>query len=129
MVTKHTKSYSGFTLIELLVVMAIIATLLTIALPRYFHSVDRSKEQVLKTNLNTMRDAIDKYYADKGHYPVSLDDLASGQYLKAIPIDPMTESNTTWVGIASKDANEAGVADVQSGAQGIASDNTSYSEW
>ena len=129
MVIKHTKFYSGFTLIELLVVMAIIATLLTIALPRYFHSVDRSKEQVLKTNLNTMRDAIDKYYADKGHYPASLDDLASGQYLKAIPIDPMTESNTTWVGIASKDANETGVAEVQSGAQGTASDNTAYSEW
>ena len=54
----------GFTLIELLVVLAIIATLLTLTLPRYFVSVDRSKETVLKENLYVTRDAIGKYYAE-----------------------------------------------------------------
>ena len=56
----------GFTLIELLVVLAVIATLLTLALPRYFGSVDKSKEAVLKENLFQMRDAISRYHAYKG---------------------------------------------------------------
>ena len=39
MVTAMKRS-KGFTLIELLVVMAIIATLMTIAMPRYFNSLE-----------------------------------------------------------------------------------------
>ena len=77
--------------------MAIIATLLTIAVPRYYASLDRSKEAVLKENLYQMRDAIGKYYADKGKYPESLDALASDKYLRKVPLDPITESATTWV--------------------------------
>lgn len=56
----------GFTLIELLVVLAIIATLLTLAIPRYFSSLQKSKEVVMKENLWVMRDALDKYYGDVG---------------------------------------------------------------
>ena len=123
------KFLKAFTLIELLVVMAIIATLLTITLPRYFKSVDRSKEQVLRTNLNTMRDAIDKYYGDKEHYPVSLEALVTDEYIKAIPEDPVTESNRTWVILPPKDTKESGIGDVHSGADGTASDNTLFSEW
>lgn len=119
----------GFTLIELLVVMAIIATLLTIALPRYFKSVDHANEQVLRTNLNTLRDAIDKYYADKGHYPISLDALVNDEYIKAIPKDPITESNQTWLIAPPKNAKETGVGDIHSGATTIASDGTQYAEW
>ena len=59
----------GFTLIELIVVMAIIGVLLTISLPRYFQSVDRSAEVTLKHNLNTMRDAIDKFHGDTARWP------------------------------------------------------------
>jgi len=123
------KGSSAFTLIELLVVMAIIATLLTIALPRYFRSVDHSKEQVLRTNLNTMRDAIDKYYADKGHYPTELEALANSEYIKAVPIDPITESDQTWLTLPSKDVNELGVSDVHSGASGVGTNNTPFNEW
>ncbi|HYQ94603.1 MAG TPA: type II secretion system protein, partial [Burkholderiales bacterium] len=47
---------SGFTLIELLVVMAIIAVLLTLAVPRYFGSLERSKEAVLREDLYQLRD-------------------------------------------------------------------------
>ncbi len=119
----------AFTLIELLVVMAIIATLLTIALPRYFKSVDHSKEQVLRSNLNTMRDAIDKYYADKGHYPDDLIALSNGEYIKNIPVDPITETNDSWVLIAPKDAKESGIGDVHSGASGIGSNNIPFNEW
>ena len=82
----------GFTLIELLVVMAIIATLLTLAVPRYFHSTDRAKEAVLKQNLAQMRDSIDKYYGDRGRYPDALEELVSKKYLRKIPPDPMTET-------------------------------------
>jgi general secretion pathway protein G len=119
----------GFTLIELLVVMVIIATLLTIAVPRYFGSLDRSKEAVLKENLYQMRDAISKYYADKGKYPESLDSLAADKYLRKIPLDPITESATTWVPVPPEDPQKGGVYDVKNGAQGKAIDGTEFANW
>ena len=123
------RNKSGFTLIELLVVMAIIALLLTIAVPRYFGSVDRSKETVLKENLFLMRDSLQKYYGDKGKYPDDLTDLVQDKYLRKIPVDPITESDQTWRIVPPEDAGKGGVYDVHSGAPGSASDGTSYSEW
>ena len=119
----------GFTLIELLVVLAIIATLLTIAVPRYFSSVDKSKEAVLKENLYQMRDAIGKYYADRGKYPDSLQALATDKYLRSVPLDPVTESATTWIVVAHEDPQKGGVVDVRSGAQGKALDGSEFSTW
>jgi general secretion pathway protein G len=120
---------SGFTLIELLVVMAIIAVLLTLAVPRYFGSLDRSKEAVLREDLFQLRDAIGKYYGDKGKYPESLEALAAEKYLRKVPVDPITESATTWVVVAPEDPQKGGVYDVKSGAQGKSSDGSVYSEW
>ena len=119
----------GFTLIELLVVLAIVATLLTLALPRYFGSVDKSKEAVLKENLFQMRDAISRYHADKGRYPETLDALASDKYLRKVPIDPVTDSAGTWITVRPDDPQKTGVYDVRSGAPGKASDGTEYSQW
>lgn len=119
----------GFTLIELLVVIAIIALLLTIAVPRYFGGVDRAKEAVLHENLATMRDSLDKFYADTGKYPATLDDLVSRRYVRKVPVDPMTESAETWVLIPPADPQKDGVYDVKSGASGTARDGTLYSEW
>ena len=119
----------GFTLIELLVVMAIVATLLTIAVPRYFSSIDRSKEAVLKENLFQLRDAIGKYHADKGKYPESLQALATEQYLRKVPIDPVTQSEMTWVAVPLPGTETAGVFDVRSGAQGKATDGTEFHTW
>lgn len=119
----------GFTLIELLVVMAIIAVLLTLAVPRYFGSMDRSKEAVLKEDLFQLRDAIGKYYGDKGKYPESLEALATEKYLRKVPVDPITESATTWVVVAPEDPQKGAVYDVKSGAQGKASDGSVYAEW
>jgi general secretion pathway protein G len=120
---------SGFTLIELLVVLAIVALLLTIAVPRYFGSLDKSREAVLKEDLFQMRDAIGKYYGDKGKYPESLETLASEKYLRKIPVDPMTESATTWVPVAPMDdRGSSGVSDVKSGAQGKTVDGTAYAD-
>src|SRR5882762_11024382 len=98
----------GFTLIELLVVLSIVAMLLTLALPRYFSSVDKSKEAVLKENLYQMRDAISKYYADKGKYPESLDSLMTDKYLRKVPLDPITESAATWIAVPPEDPLKGG---------------------
>ena len=125
----HVRPRSGFTLIELLVVMAIIAVLLTLAVPRYFGSLDKSKEAVLREDLYQLRDAIGKYYGDKGRYPESLDALAAEKYLRKVPVDPLTESAATWVLVAPDDPQKGGVYDVRSGAQGKASDGSVFAEW
>ena len=119
----------GFTLIELLVVFAIIALLVTIVAPRYFNSVEKSKEAVLKQDLATMRDALDKYYGDTGKYPDSLETLVSKSYLRKLPVDPMTDSATTWVIVPPEDIEKGGVFDVHSGAPGNGRDGTPYSGW
>ena len=119
----------GFTLIELLVVMAIVATLLTLAVPRYFVSIDRSREAVLKENLWQIRDAIGKYHADKGRYPESLQVLATEQYLRKVPIDPVTQSEMTWVVVPVPGTETAGVFDVRSGAPGKSVDGTEFATW
>jgi general secretion pathway protein G len=119
----------GFTLIELLVVMAIIALLLTLAAPRYFQSVQRSREAVLKQDLHLMRDAINQHYADTGKYPASLDDLVTKKYLRRVPVDPITESATTWVIVEPPEKPDARVVyDVRSGAPGKSLGGTPYGE-
>lgn len=123
------KSPSGFTLIELLVVMAIIATLLSIVAPRYFNSIEKAKEAVLRQDLAIMRDAIDQYYADMGSYPLDLEELVERRYLRRVPVDPMTESDTTWVQVPPMDEEEEGVYDIHSGYTGQALDGSYYEEW
>ena len=127
MVGKRASTRGGFTLVELLVVLAIIATLLSIAAPRYFQHVERSREAVLRENLATLRDAIDQYHADKGKWPASLAALAEERYLRAVPIDPLTGQNDTWTVEPGEDGN--GVRDVRSGAQGAGGDGIPYAGW
>lgn len=125
----------GFTLIELLVVLAIIATLLTIAVPRYFGSLENSKETTLKQSLAVMRDAIDKHMGDTGRYPASLEELVSKRYLRAVPVDPITERSDTWQAVTATDAapvtgvTMGGMRDVHSGATGNGRDGTPYASW
>ncbi len=129
MQTGKTRRSTGFTLIELLVVMTIVALLLSIVAPRYFSSIDKSKETVLRQDLSIMRDAIDKYYGDNDKYPDSLDDLVSKKYLRKVPIDPITDSATTWVPVPPSDLDQGGVFDVHSGAPGNGRDGTPYASW
>jgi general secretion pathway protein G len=120
----------AFTLIELIVVLAIIALLLAVAVPRYFNSVERSKEAALKQNLSVMRDAIDKYYGDIGSYPIALDDLVTKRYLRKLPEDPVAQSKDTWIIVRPPgDGNRTGIYDVKSGAPGYAPDGTPFAEW
>ncbi|MFZ5510316.1 MAG: type II secretion system protein [Pseudomonadota bacterium] len=119
----------GFTLIELLVVLAIIATLLSIAAPRYFQHVERAKEAALKESLHVMRDAIDKYRADTGKYPATLEELVEKRYLRKVPIDPVTDSASQWEIVPPPDEGAGGVYDVRSGAEGQGVDGTPYKEF
>lgn len=120
---------SGFTLIELLVVLAIIATLLTIAVPRYFNSLETSKEATLRHSLSVMREALDHHYGDTGAYPDSLDALVGKRYLRSLPTDPITERSDSWVVVAPPEGAAGVVGDVKSGATGQARDGTAYADW
>jgi prepilin-type N-terminal cleavage/methylation domain-containing protein len=144
---------AGFTLIELLVVLAILALLLTIATPKYIQHIERAREATLRSTLKVMRESIDKFSGDQGRFPVSLDELVSRDYLKAVPLDPITEKRDTWIVLteaelrtAASDANTGsadapsqapgssrppapGVASVRSGATGKSTDGTPYQNW
>jgi general secretion pathway protein G len=103
---------AGFTLLEMLVVMTLIALLLTLALPRYFHALDYGRANVQKQNLATLRDAIDKFHGDLGRYPDTLDELVTRRYLRHVPVDPVSET-VNWLVVAPQDPAEGNVYDVQ----------------
>jgi general secretion pathway protein G len=124
----------GFTIIEMMVVLALIVILASLAMVQYRRTIIYSKEAVLRDDLTKMRDAIDQYYADKNQYPPTLSALASDGYLRDIPKDPITESNSTWQEVpAEPDSSNPtagpGVYDVKSGSDATALDGTRYSEW
>jgi general secretion pathway protein G len=133
----------GFTVIELLVVLAALSVLLALAAPRYAEHVDRARENVLRHNLHAMRQAIDRFMADRGRYPATLAELADARYLRELPIDPMTDRSDTWQPVAPSalaaatggvsaglsGGGSSGVADVRSGAPGQAKDGGRYADW
>jgi general secretion pathway protein G len=124
----------GFTLIELLVVVAIIGILAAVAVGQYQRSIVKAKEAVLKENLFRIRTSINLYFSDKGKYPMDLRTLVDEKYLRAMPIDPITGSEDTWIeefaDIDDADiSTEPGISDVRSGADGVSLDGTTFSEW
>jgi len=126
----------GFTLIELLVVMTLIGILASIAIPQMIKAPVRAKEATLKEDLFTFRTCLDQYYADKGHYPESLEVLVSEKYMRQVPKDPFTKAADTWVlDMEQPDSSEeasdkpAGIIDVHSGSTQLALDGTAYNTW
>jgi general secretion pathway protein G len=124
----------GFTLLELMVVASLIVILATMGLVQYRQSIVLSKEAVLKEDLFRLREALDQFYADKNKYPETLDALVTDGYLRRLPKDPFTNSDTSWQAVpAEPDPNnlttEPGVYDVKSGAEGQAIDGSLYAEW
>ena len=119
---------SGFTLIEMLVVLAIVALLASIALPRYFGSLQAARETALRENLRVLRVSIDRFHADKGRYPGDLDELVAQRYLRAVPLDPVAESAQAWQ-LLPAESGEEGVAEVRSGAAGTGSDGQPYASY
>ena len=129
-----TGSSRGFTIIELMVVLALVVILASLAMVQYRRSIVYAKEAVLRDDLTKMRAAIDQYYADKNQYPPTLGALASEGYLREIPKDPITESNSSWQEVpaepdASNPVASPGVFNVKSGSDGTALDGSRYSEW
>lgn len=129
MVNASRKHGRGFTLIELLVVLGIVALLLTLAVPRYFPSVDKAKETILADNLRNTRMVIDQFYGDTGRYPDSLEQLVEKKYLRALPVDPITEATDSWQLLPPEDPAQGGIADIKSGAPGNDRSGKPYSEW
>lgn len=135
----------GFTLIELMVVAAIIGILASMAVVQLRQTPQRAKEAALKENLYVLRNVIDQYFTDKGKYPDTLQTLVTDGYIRKIPVDPMTGSDTSWVEVQAEADQPAGdtgtdagagggdvgggVADVKSGSDGTALDGSRYSEW
>jgi general secretion pathway protein G len=124
----------GFTLIEIMIVMVIVSVLVSIAVPLYQKSILRAKESVLRNNLFTMRTVIDEYTFDKQKAPQMLEDLVREGYLRQVPVDPMTGSNTTWrvvmeEAMTSVNQTEPGIYDVRSGSDATSLEGTPYSEW
>lgn len=115
----------GFTLIEMLVVLSVIGLLLSLVAPSYLHHVDRAQELALKHNLKAVRESIDQFRADRGRDPASLDELVSTHYLRALPLDPITDRADTWVPVQV----DGGLHDLHSGAQGQGSDGSTYASW
>jgi general secretion pathway protein G len=133
-VSRIRKHDAGFTLIELIIVMAIISTLIMIAVPLYISAIKQAREAVLKEDLHVMRAAIDSYTMDKQKAPQSLEDLITDGYLKAVPEDPFTHSKDTWVtdsngALYSVDQTEPGIDDVHSGSQELSTGGQPYSTW
>jgi general secretion pathway protein G len=132
--TGRNSSSKGYTLIELIIVMAIISILVSIAIPIYQKSLLRTKESLLKNNLFTMRTVIDEYTFDKKKAPQTLQDLVSDGYLRAVPIDPITNSDSTWRlvmedAVSMVDQTQPGIFDVRSGSAAKSLEGTPYSEW
>lgn len=126
-------SWRGFTLIELMIVMAIIAVLVSVAVPMYQKSVIRARETVLRQNLFTLRTVIDEYTYDKSKAPQSLEDLVREGYLRQIPIDPMT-GQADWEvimedAVSSVNQSEPGIFDVRSRSTKRSLEGTPYNEW
>lgn len=119
----------GFTLIELLVVLGIVALMLTLAVPRYFPSIDKSKEVVLADNLRNVRQVLDQYYGDTGRYPDTLEQLVEKKYLRAMPVDPVTDSETSWIIVPPEDGSKGGVYNIRSGAPGNDRSGKPYADW
>jgi len=112
-----------------MVVMVIVSLLITVAAPRYFGSLQKSKETALRQTLAATRDALDKFYGDNGRYPDGLEDLIAKRYLRALPVDPITESNSTWTTVAPEDPEKGRVYDIHSGAAGVGRDGKPFRDW
>lgn len=123
------RAKKGFTLIELLVVLGIVALLLTLAVPRFFPSIDAAKETILADNLRNTRAAIDQYYSDTGRYPDSLEQLVEKKYLRSVPLDPVADSTAAWIVVPPEDGAKGGVYTIRSGAPGNDRHGKPYADW
>jgi general secretion pathway protein G len=130
---RRAREERGFTLIELMIVVTIIMILLGMAAVRYERSVQQAREAVLKSDLRTMRDAIQQYTLDKQDAPQSIDDLVSAGYLREVPTDPITRTREWHADfdnvLLSPDQSNAGMSDVHSTSDALSLEGTPYNTW
>ena len=112
-------------------VVSIVGILATLAVPSYQAAVLRARETALRHDLFTIRDLLDQHRADQGKYPPSLQALVSAGYLRKMPADPFTASETTWQEITEPavGAVEGGVVDVYSGSDRVGTNGVPYNQW
>ncbi|MGC1483869.1 MAG: prepilin-type N-terminal cleavage/methylation domain-containing protein [Candidatus Acidiferrum sp.] len=126
--------HEGFTLLELMIVISIILILIGMAAQRYDKAVERSREAVLRHDLQVMRQAIDNYTLDKQAAPQSLDDLQQAGYLREVPVDPITRAKD-WAPqfdnvVMSPDQVTTGMVDVHSNSGRTSPfEGTPYNTW
>jgi general secretion pathway protein G len=125
---------NGFTILELMIVIMIILILISMAAGRYDRTVQHARETALKTDLQTMRIAIDNYTMDKQAAPQSLDDLVNEKYLRDVPVDPMTRTKdwTPEYGdtILTPQQSGTGLTNVHSASPDVSPfEGTAYNTW
>ncbi len=121
----------GFSLVEMLVVLAIVSLLVALAVPRYVDRVEDAREAVLRENLKVVRTAIDRFQADAGRYPRDLTELVERRYLAAVPVDPVTDRNDSWIEVAADriEPGASGIGDLRSGAEGQSRGGRPYADF
>ena len=84
----------GFTLIELLIVIVIIGILSVGLVPKVLDAPKKARDTVRKTDLNSIKIAVESYYADTNGYPDVEGDFTTPKGLdtyfpnKTLPIGP-----------------------------------------
>jgi len=112
----------------------IAALLIGIAIPVYKTTIRISREKTLRANLLALRDVIDQYTADKKRAPQTLQDLVDAGYFRKLPMDPVTNSDSTWEPVTAtvvilSGKTDRGIVDVHSGSNSTSSDKTPYRSW
>jgi general secretion pathway protein G len=118
----------------LMIGVALIILLIAILIPKYRELALHSREEILRVNLTSMRDVIKKFTQDKQRAPQSLQDLIDAGYFQQLPVDPFTDSNSTWEPVIetitlSTGQTIQGITDLRSGSSSVSSKGTSYREW
>ena len=105
----------------------ILLLLIATGISRYRAAILHSKEEILAGNLGQMREVINAYANDQHKAPQTLQELVDAGYFRELPIDPMTNSNSTWEPVGQ--GADRGITDVRSGSILVSSKGTLYRTW
>ncbi|MDH4180159.1 MAG: prepilin-type N-terminal cleavage/methylation domain-containing protein [Armatimonadota bacterium] len=81
----------AFTLVELLVVILIVAALVIIALPRYFHAVYRSRVRGCQAQIQIVNTSVEAFFARNKTWPTTVEDMCESTAPSWVVAPPLTE--------------------------------------